>query len=287
MTRGTEPGAAAWDPRAVWARQVTAHRALERVTRTFEEAGIETLAVKGVVTSCSLYEDPTERPMGDVDLRIRPEDFERAAGVARRAGWRIGDWKPTYKAFVIDMDGLGVDVESFIGAPGFCALSIAEMLSRATRGCGGADARVPELHDHAVLLCVNVFKDKFALAFPWSLEDVRRIVELEAFDEDRFIEGARRARITCIAWIVADWMKREKESAAWARVKAKLGGERAPRPLYAWAFRRLQERAPESLATRLLARAGPDDVGMRVAGLVTAATFEVGTYVGGRESLGR
>ncbi len=254
---------------------MTAHRALERVARTFEEAGIETLAVKGIVTVSMLYRDPTERPMGDVDLRIRPEDFERAAGVARKAGFRIGEWKPAYKAFVINMDGLGVDVESFVGAPGLCALSIGEMLSRATRGVAGADVRVPELHDHAVLLCVNVFKDKFALAFPWSLEDVRRIVELEGFDADRFVERARRAKIGCIAWIVADWMKREKGSAAWASVKAKLGGERAPRPLYAWAFRKLQERAPESLATRLLTRAGPDDMGMRALGLMKAIAFEM------------
>ena len=276
MIPGTEPGAPSWDPRAVWARQVTAHRALEVVARTFEEAGIETLAVKGVVTASLLYEDATERPMGDVDIRVRPEDFERAGRVARDAGWQIGEWKPAYKAFVVNMDGLGMDVESCIGAPGLCALSIAEMLSRATRGALGVDVRVPELHDHAVLLCVNVFKDKFALAFPWSLEDVRRIVELDEFDEDRFVERARRAKIACIAWIVADWMAREKGSAGWASVKAKLGGERAPRPLYAWAFRKLQERAPESLATRLLARAAPDDVGMRVAGLVTAVTFEMG-----------
>jgi hypothetical protein len=261
----------------VWARQITAYRALETVARRFEEAGIETLAVKGVVTASLLYAEPTERPMGDVDLRIRPEDFKRAAHVAGEAGWRVGEWKPTYKAFVLNMSGLGVDVESFVGAPGLCALSVGEMLSRATRGVAGVDVRVPELHDHAVLLCVNVFKDKFTFAMPWALEDARRIVEAEGFDPERFVERARRAKIACIAWIVADWMKREKGSAPWASVKEKLGGERAPRPLYASAFRRLQERAPESVAARLLARVGPDDLGMRVRGLAAAVAFEIGT----------
>jgi hypothetical protein len=245
------------------------------VARRFEDAGIQALAVKGVVTASTLYAEPTERPMGDVDLRIRPEDFERAARVATDAGWRIGDWKPAYKAFVVNMDGLGVDVESVIGAPGLCALSIGEMLSRATRGVAGVDVRVPELHDHAVLICVNVFKDKLALAAPWALEDARRIVEAEGFDEDRFVERARCAKIACMAWIVADWMTRERGSAAWASLKAKLGGERGPRPLYVWMFRKLQERAPESLATRLMARAGPDTLGMRVAGLVKAVAFEM------------
>jgi hypothetical protein len=35
-------------------------------------------AVKGVVTAYWLYEEPTERPIGE-DVRIRPEDFRRAA----------------------------------------------------------------------------------------------------------------------------------------------------------------------------------------------------------------
>ncbi len=270
-----DPGATGWDARAVWARQLTAYRALEAVAQRFEGAGIEALAVKGIVTASTLYAEPSERPMGDVDLRIRPQDFARAARVARDAGWRIGEWKPGYKAFVLNMGGLGVDVESFIGAPGLCALSIDEMLSRATRGVAGLDVRIPELHDHAVLICVNVFKDKLALAAPWALEDARRIVETKGFDEDLFVDRARRAKITCIAWIVADWMKRERGSAAWTSVKAKLGGERAPRPLYARMFRTLQERAPGSLATRLMARAGPDDVGMRVGGLVRAVAFEL------------
>jgi hypothetical protein len=278
----SEPPATEWDARAVWARQLSAYRALGTVVRRFDDAGIATLAVKGVVTASMLYREPTERPMGDVDLRIRPEDFERAATVAREAGWRIGEWKPAYKAFVVNMDGLGVDVESSIGAPGLCALSIGEMISRATRGVAGVDVRVPDLHDHAVLLCVNVFKDKFTLAAPWALEDARRIVEAETFDADRFIERARHAKIACIVWIVADWMTRERGSAAWASIRGKLGPERAPRPLYAWAFRKLQERAPESLATRLLARAGPDDLGMRLRGLATAIAFEIGASLSSR-----
>ena len=260
----------------MWASQLTGRRALEVVVRGFERAGVDVLAVKGVVTCHLLYPDPTERPMGDVDLRIRVEDVERAAQVARDAGWTIADWKPAYGAFVLFVEGLSVsvDVESVIGAPGLCGLSIAEMLSRSTRGIGGVDVRVPELHDHAVLLSVNVFKDKFAMAFPWSLEDARRVVEAAGFDEDRFVERARRAKVGSIAWIVADWMVRERRSAAWGRIREKLGGDRAPRPMYAWAFRRLGERAPEAIATRVLARVGADDARMWIGALWSALALE-------------
>jgi acetolactate synthase regulatory subunit len=276
----THVAAKAWDEdaRGVWARHVTARRTLETVVPVFEKAGIEVLAVKGIVTAYTLYAEPAERPLSDVDVRIRPEDFERAAGVAEEAGWPVVQWQPGYGSFVLFIGtlGLNVDVESVIGAPGLCKLSIGEMLSRAKRGLHGSNAWVPELHDHAVLLCVNVFKDKLALAAPWALEDVRRIAEADGFVAGTFVERARAAKIASIAWIVADWMVREKKSVAWARVKAKLGGERAPRPLYAWAFRRLQERAPRSMVTRLLARVGPDDPGMWMEGLWRAGEIEMG-----------
>jgi hypothetical protein len=136
--------------------------------------------------------------------------------------------------------------------------------------------RVPELHDHAVLLCVNVFKDKFELALPWALEDARRIGEGVGFDADRFATRARHAKVACIAWIVADWMARKRGSAGWSVARAKLGGPRAPRRLYAWAFRRLEETAPKSLATRLVARVGADDAGMWVEALAKALALTMG-----------
>jgi hypothetical protein len=263
-------------PRDAWAVQVTGKRALEVVVRGFEKAGIEVLAVKGMVTAHLLYEDPTERLMGDVDVRIRPEDFQRGARVAREQGWEIWQWKPAYGAFVLIVEGLGVsvDVESVIGAPGLCGLTIAEMLSRSTGGIGGIDVRIPELHDHAVLLAVNVFKDKLTKSSEHAREDVRRIVEAKGFDADAFVARARTSKVASIAWIVADWMVRENGSAAWGRIRAKLGGDRGPRPVYARAFRWLGERAPEAMATRLLARVGSDDPRMWWGALVRAVALE-------------
>jgi Uncharacterised nucleotidyltransferase len=273
-----EAGTSATDARAVWATHVTAKRALDVVATGFERAGVDVMAVKGIVTSRFLYREPTERPMGDVDLRIRAEDFRKARRVAEKEGWSVWQWKPSYGAFVLVVEDLAVsiDVESVIGAPGLCGLSIAEMLERATRGAYGLDVRVPELHDHAVLLCVNVFKDKLAGAALWALEDVKRIVEVPEFDAERFVRLARRSKVASIVWIVADWMVRERGSEAWGRIRRELGGERAPRPLYAWAFRRLRERAPKAMATRVLARVGSDDPRMWMGALARGVMLEWG-----------
>lgn len=252
---------------------VAARRALVDATRLLADAGVPSLAVKGVVTAYWLYADPTERPIGDVDVRIRPEDFRKAATAFEKAGWRIVDWKPVYGAFAVERNGVCVDVESVIGAPGLCGLSIGEMLGRAGEvevevgggvGARGATVRVPEIHDHAVLLAVNVFKDKLVDALPWSIEDAKRVVEAPGFDAAKFVERARAGKVAAIVWIVADWMVRELGSAkgtaaGWAGVRTRLGGDRGPRPVYARLFRWLLEHArPDALAMRVVTRLGSD-----------------------------
>jgi hypothetical protein len=73
-----EAGPEANDARATWAMHEAARGALVAATRVLGEVGVPSIAVKGIVTAYWLYEDPTERSIGDVDLRIRPEDFRRA-----------------------------------------------------------------------------------------------------------------------------------------------------------------------------------------------------------------
>jgi hypothetical protein len=265
------------EPRAIWATQVTAVRALETVVRGFEGARIDVLAVKGIITARLLYRDPIERPMGDVDVRIRAEDAARALEVAKWEGWRVAENKPSYGAFVLFVEELGVsvDVESVLGAPGLCALSIAEMLERAPRGIAGLDVRFPEIHDHAILLAINVFKDKLALASPWAIEDARRIVELSEFDASVFVERVLHAKVAAIVWMVADWIVRERKSEVWAQIRLRLGGERGPRPLYARALGRLMQKAPTGMATRVLARMGSDDPRMWLGAVARAASLEL------------
>lgn len=250
--------------------------AVETVAKRFERAGIGTLAVKGAVTARTLYTDLIERPLADVDIRIRPTDVERAAATARDAGWEIGEWRPAYGAFVLALPGLDVpvDVESVVGAPGLCKLTIAEMLTRAVRGAGTLDVYIPEIHDHAVLMAVNVFKDKLVHAAPWALEDAFRVVGAPGFDVTRFVDRALSAKVGGIVWIVADWMVRRRASAPWAGVRARLGGARGPRPIYARLFRALHERAPAAMATRIVARLGADDPTMWPGALAHALALE-------------
>jgi hypothetical protein len=270
-------GTQANDGRAVWAKHVMARNALVAATRLLADQGVPSLAVKGAVTAYMLYRDPAERPVSDVDLRIRPDDFRRSVRAFEQAGWSIRDWKPMYGAFVAELAGVCIDVESVVGAPGLCGLSIQEMLSRASERLAGTEVPVPEIHDHAVLLVVNVFKDKLLGAAPWAIEDVRRIVEVSEFDTARFAALAWRAKVAGIAWLVADWMVREHGSGGWSAVREKLGGRRGPRPVYAMLFRWLLKRTkPDGLVVRVTARLGADAADMWMGALGRAVAVEWG-----------
>jgi len=51
-------------------------------------AGIRTVMLKGAAIATRLYEDPSERPAGDVDLLVEPSNSERAARVLEELGFR-------------------------------------------------------------------------------------------------------------------------------------------------------------------------------------------------------
>jgi hypothetical protein len=264
------------DPRLAWARYEVARSALTALAASAGRAGVDILAVKGVVTSTLLYGDRSERPLTDLDVRIRPRDFRRVLRLTREQRWRLATHHWSYLSADIELGGIMVDVEATIGPPGILALSVDDMLRRARRDPDGFF--VPEVHDHAVLLTVNAFKDRLPLAQPWSVEDLRRIVVAPGFEVRTYVERLRDARATSLGWIVADWLTARRESEAWRSIRELLGGEAPLRPRYAKLVRRLLDRASSddpSLLLRLLVRAASDAPLRRPAALMAAGAWEL------------
>ena len=65
-----------------------------KVLQAFQEANILAIPLKGIALIESLYPNPAIRPMTDVDLLIKPEDFNRVKGILERAGYR---WVSSYR----------------------------------------------------------------------------------------------------------------------------------------------------------------------------------------------
>ncbi|MES2393139.1 MAG: nucleotidyltransferase family protein [Acidobacteriota bacterium] len=74
--------------RAWFLNNVLMRRAGEAL-RVLNAAGIEAMALKGSALTIAYYRDLSSRPMGDVDLMVRPEDAAAAISALCDAGWRI------------------------------------------------------------------------------------------------------------------------------------------------------------------------------------------------------
>jgi hypothetical protein len=138
----------------------------------------------------------------------------------------------------------------------------------------GRRHRTPELHDHALHLCVNAFKDRLVLGHRWVREDLLRIARLPGFSPEVMSTRASEARLETLVWVVADWLA--DDGAGWRRLTSLL---RPPRPRYAFAYRRLVHRSPASPIMSVMARAASDSalgqakaLGLGLVGTIAQAT---------------
>ena len=151
-----------------------ARAALGKALDVLGRADVPALVVKGTVLAYALYPRPIDRPIRDIDLRVVPAHLGRAVAALEGAGGRILVSSRVYRNAVLKFHQMEIDLETRIGPPFVCAVSVASMVRRAERtpvGLGFAHLR-PELHDHALLLAVNAFKDRLDLVARWRLRDL-------------------------------------------------------------------------------------------------------------------
>jgi hypothetical protein len=258
---------------AAWAQQLTNARAAKTFVDACETRSIRALPVKGIVSAVTLYDDPAERPLTDVDVRVVPADVARVADLCRERGWPIVQRMRSYVNLVTIVDRVYIDVEGCVGAPGMCGLHVSSMLDRASSSDAlGFRARLPEYADHAVLLIVNAFKDKIVGAFEWAVRDLEQIPRRAAFDRAVLVERLREGRACTMGFVVAQWMVEQRQAMEWRAIEEAL--RPFARPLYARAVRAAWDRGAERLASRVLARGGADSRAMRVRALATMAVWQ-------------
>ena len=255
---------------------------LRQVLDVCEAHAIPVLPVKGVLTARLFYRDVAERPICDVDIRVVPRDLDRLVVAGQRAGWELLRHSRPYQNVVFGICGRSLDVEASVGPPGLCGLTIKDMLDRSTESIApfGFRHRQPELHDHALVLCVNAFKDKLVLAAQGAIGDLTLIAARPEFDPPRLVALAHRSEVASILWIVADWLGCRPGNEPW-RVVRDLLGLRPPRELYTRLWSAFQA-SPRSLPLRILARAGADRPRRQIEALLVSAWWALRGQSGSR-----
>jgi hypothetical protein len=287
MTRrsDSESRAGAWreshgeplDDVAALAFHLRARAALERAIGILEEASVPALVVKGALLAHTLYQSPIDRPIRDVDLRVLPAHVGRAGDLlAATPGSRLLVRSRVYGTSVVSFRKVEIDLESAIGPPFLCAVDIASLLRRAERtaqGLGFPHLR-PELHDHALLLIVNLFKDRIRETPEWKLRDLVLLAGCPGFDPRRLVALAEDARCTTIAHVVARHVARAVPDERWADIAARI---RPVRPAYAARLLAIAERTrrPPLLSWQLDARAGSDSRARSLAAIGATVLREI------------
>jgi hypothetical protein len=268
-----------------WIAQTLAVDLLREVLHRCKREGLPVLAVKGTVTSRFLYADISQRPIGDVDLRIRRSDYWRWYHLA-------GEWKSrcvnvtwSYRVRTYQFGPLCLDIETDIGPPHLCSLTIDSVLARAQTMllAPGVECLVPELHDHAVILLVNAFKDRFAVGNPYSIEDLDRVVRFPSFDPSTLMSRIREGAVVTLAWIVASWMEKRQPGGPWRMIRTAIEDTGRPRRHYAAVYARLID---SSLAPTIpgycLAMAGADRRGDQAWTAATTLAWLTERWIRGR-----
>jgi hypothetical protein len=267
----------AFDDVAALAFHLRARSVLGTVLARLDAASIPVLVVKGAVLAHTLYPTPIDRPIRDIDLRVLPSDVRHASELLTATpGARLLVRSWVYGTSVVSVQKVEFDLESAIGPRFLCGASIAAMLDRAERtseGLGFSHLR-PELHDHLLLLCVNLFKDRLSEVPGWKLRDLELLARVAGFESRTLAALAEKGGCTTIVHVVARYMTEAAGDERWAEIADRI---RPARPAYAERMLSVARGALRRplFVRRLDARAGSDSRARSLAALGAAVIREV------------
>ena len=105
-------------------------RQLARVTAHLEAAGVAIVLLKGVSYATSLYADPAERPMADIDLLVEPHRYAEARRALAELGYRGTGSRFHHGTMLVAKDSV-IDLHRSIISPLCSQLDLAAIWSRA------------------------------------------------------------------------------------------------------------------------------------------------------------
>lgn len=165
-----------------------------------DDAGVEAVVLKGGALAHTLYPDPGERPMNDLDLLVAPDAAEEARRALTSAGWRRdeeGYPEASYRRHyhlppLRDDAGSGAALEIHTGLllPGHpFALDVEAFRRRAEPArLDGRPMLVPDPVDHLIYVCLHFAWGHMLRSAAWrTARDVDVLTGTGGFGWDAFL----------------------------------------------------------------------------------------------------
>lgn len=190
------------------------HDQFERTLARLSEQRVDVLVLKGAALAYSTYRHPLDRPMGDVDILVRPESVAAVCSAAEQSGWvcrRDVSTEQRYRGHhhlppFEDTRGVGVglEVHTQLFPPAAPFLMDASLLWEEARTAkvGPHVVRVPSVNHALLHACVHFFWSHEGDFGGWrTLRDISLLLEDERIDWSSVIMQARRSKgSTCCYW---------------------------------------------------------------------------------------
>ena len=260
---------ATFDEADAIAFHLRARSVARRIVTAFAARGIDALLVKGIVLANTIYPSPSARPIRDIDLRIRPRDFSAAVRVLESLGARFTRIARAGANIIAFVSGIDVDLETTLGPPFVARTTTGDLITRASLtddALGFRHLRI-ERHDHALLLCINRFKDHTSAA-PWTLRDLALIASDPKFDPYLFEARVREAACTTLVHVVARDLATRTADPNWARIAKLIAPQR---PGYANARLFALQKSRSDFFDRVMFRASSDQLTRAIAAPIATA----------------
>ncbi len=236
----------------VWAKHLSIARAGAEVLTALAERRIFPVVVKGGVTAHRLYDDPSERMLSDLDLRVTATELVPAREIGRAKGWKEVLHSRAYGMLSFEVLGQLVEFERFVGPPYFSSWSVEELRRDAVRRADifSVEHLEPRFEDHVLITAINIFKDKLLDTKMGSLEDLRRFAAHAEWNERAIMTRSRAHELDTVLATVAEMYKTEP---GWDQLASHAKWSRSTRAFVAL-YTHLAQRFPASMALRLAMR---------------------------------
>ena len=194
--------------RAMRTRNIRMMRLLERIAARFNDAGVPLMVLKGAALHLTLYDQPEDRAMADLDLMVRPRDIDKAFHLLEGLGGLRGeplvrdDFFPRFHYEIEYSLGRIYPVKIDLHVRPFRPLRYSQIVpvdalwdrARAV-SIGRASVHVPSVEEMLVHLVVHAAVHGFADE-KW-LTDIKRWVERHGgdIDWDRFLGTVKQWRL--------------------------------------------------------------------------------------------
>ncbi len=147
------------------------------VARRLGEVGIEVMPVKGALLQHWLYDDPSERPLTDVDLVVRPENLHRAIERLETAGYRRTPHRSVGGRVLHTPFGLALDLHPRLFDRARYRVSTRDLFARSTENHDlyGASVRTPSPLDVYAHLVGKFGSDHLGRPATARLDEIARL----------------------------------------------------------------------------------------------------------------